>query len=81
MDVEMEKPSTPAPANDKPVTSRPQTSRARAAAVPEVDLYIHLIILLYLIDRNALKSVRRRSRTKGKKSEFRVSRPRIVENA
>ena len=54
----MEKPSTPAPATEKQVTSRPQTSRARAAALPEVDLYIHLLILLYLIDQNALKSVR-----------------------
>lgn len=52
----MEKPSTPAP--EKQVTSRPQTSRARAAALPEVDLYIHLIVLLYLIDQNALKAVR-----------------------
>ena len=40
------------------LTSRPQTSRARAASLPEVDLYIHLIVLLYLIDRNSLKSVR-----------------------
>lgn len=52
----MEKPSTPASAGEKQITSRPQTSRARAA-LPEVDLYIHLIVLLYLIDRNALKSV------------------------
>lgn len=52
----MEKPSTPAP--EKQVTSRPQTSRARAASLPEVDLYIHLILLLYLIDQNALKAVR-----------------------
>ncbi len=57
MDVDMEKPSTPAPVGEKQVTSRPQTSRARAAALPEVDLYIHLIVLLYLIDRNSLKSV------------------------
>jgi len=58
MDVDMEKPNTPLSTNDnnKPVTSRPQTSRARTVAVPEVDLYIHLIILLHLIDRNALKS-------------------------
>jgi hypothetical protein len=56
-DVDMEKPSTPAPAGEKQVTSRPQTSRARAASLPEVDLYIHLIVLLYLIDRNSLKSV------------------------
>ena len=55
-DVDMEKPSTPAP--EKQVTSRPQTSRARAAALPEVDLYIHLILLLYLIDQNVLKAVR-----------------------
>ncbi len=56
-DVDMEKPSTPAPVSEKQLTSRPQTSRARAAALPEVDLYIHLIVLLYLIDRNSLKSV------------------------
>lgn len=54
----MEKPSTPAPTTEKQVTSRPQTSRARAAALPEVDLYIHLLVLLYLTDQNALKSVR-----------------------
>ncbi len=54
----MEKPSTPAPAGEKQITSRPQTSRARAAALPEVDLYIHLIVLLHLIDRNSFKSVR-----------------------
>jgi hypothetical protein len=58
MDVEMEKPSTPAPAGEKQLVARPQTSRVRAAALPEVDLYIHLIVLLYLIDRNTLKSVR-----------------------
>jgi hypothetical protein len=58
MDVDMEKPSTPAPAGEKQILSRPQTSRARAVALPEVDLYIHLIVLLYLIDRNSLKSVR-----------------------
>lgn len=57
MDVDMEKPSTPAPTSDKPAVSRPQTSRARAAAVPEVDLYIHLVVLLYLIDRSSFKSV------------------------
>ena len=56
----MEKPSTPTPApvGEKQTISRPQTSRARAVALPEVDLYIHLIVLLYLIDRNTLKSVR-----------------------
>ncbi len=53
----MEKPSTPAPAAEKQVTSRPQTSRARAASLPEVDLYIHLIVLLYLIDQHSLKTV------------------------
>jgi hypothetical protein len=57
-DVDMDKPSTPAPAAEKQVTSRPQTSRARAASLPEVDLYIHLIVLLYLIDQNSLKPVR-----------------------
>ncbi|CAF1503254.1 unnamed protein product [Adineta steineri] len=56
MDVDMEKPSTPAPAGDKQLVPRSQTSRARAVALPEVDLYIHLIVLLYLIDRNSLKS-------------------------
>lgn len=54
----MEKPSTPAPTGEKQTVSRPQTSRARAVALPEVDLYIHLIVLLYLIDQNALKAVR-----------------------
>jgi hypothetical protein len=60
MDVDMEKASnSPAPiTNEKQSVSRPQTSRARAASLPEVDLYIHLIVLLYLIDRNSLKSVR-----------------------
>lgn len=58
MDVDMEKPSTPAAAGEKQSVSRPQTSRARAAALPEVDLYIHLLVLLHLIDRNSLKSVR-----------------------
>ena len=53
----MEKPSTPAATGEKQTTSRPQTSRTRAVAIPEVDLYIHLIVLLYLIDRNALKPV------------------------
>lgn len=43
--------------SEKQSTSRPQTSRARAVSLPEVDLYIHLLILLYLIDRNSLKSV------------------------
>lgn len=57
----MEKPSTPAPAGEKQTTSRPPTSRARAVALPEVDLYIHLIVLLYLIDRNSLKSVSKSS--------------------
>lgn len=59
MDVDMEKAtSSPAPsANEKQSVSRPQTSRARAASLPEVDLYIHLIVLLYLIDRNSLKAV------------------------
>ncbi len=58
----MEKPSnSPAPVtNEKQTVSRPQTSRARAASLPEVDLYIHLIVLLYLIDRNSLKSVKKR---------------------
>ncbi|CAF1131290.1 unnamed protein product [Rotaria magnacalcarata] len=58
MDVDMEKTvSSPAPAtNEKQSVSRPQTSRARAASLPEVDLYIHLIVLLFLIDRNSLKS-------------------------
>ncbi len=51
--------SSPAPTtNEKQSVSRPQTSRARAASLPEVDLYIHLIVLLYLIDRNSLKSVK-----------------------
>lgn len=56
----MEKVShSPAPsASDKQALSRPQTSRARAASLPEVDLYIHLLVLLYLIDRNSLKTVR-----------------------
>ncbi len=56
----MEKASnSPAPiTNEKQSVSRPQTSRARAVSLPEVDLYIHLIVLLYLIDRNSLKSVR-----------------------
>jgi hypothetical protein len=60
MDVDMEKASnSPAPiTNEKQSVSRPQTSRARAVSLPEVDLYIHLIVLLYLIDRNSLKSVR-----------------------
>jgi hypothetical protein len=60
MDVDMEKAtSSPAPStNEKQPLSRPQTSRARAASLPEVDLYIHLIVLLYLIDRNSLKSVK-----------------------
>ena len=50
--------SSPAPVpSEKHSVSRPQTSRARAASLPEVDLFIHLIVLLYLIDRNALKSV------------------------
>ncbi len=55
----MEKASnSPAPTtNEKQLVSRPQTSRARAVSLPEVDLYIHLIVLLYLIDRNSLKSV------------------------
>jgi hypothetical protein len=59
MDVDMEKASySPAPStSEKQSVSRPQTSRARAASLPEVDLYIHLIVLLYLIDRNSLKSV------------------------
>ncbi len=59
MDVDMEKPSnSPAPVtNEKQTVSRPQTSRARAASLPEVDLYIHLMVLLYLIDRNSFKSV------------------------
>ncbi len=49
---------SPAPStSEKQSTSRPQTSRSRAASLPEVDLYIHLIVLLYLIDRNSLKSV------------------------
>ncbi|CAF2644415.1 unnamed protein product [Rotaria sp. Silwood2] len=58
MDVDMEKTSnSPAPAtNEKQSVSRPQTSRGRAVALPEVDLYIHLIVLLFLIDRNSLKS-------------------------
>jgi hypothetical protein len=43
--------------NEKQASSRPQTSRTRAASLPEVDLYIHLIVLLYLIDRNSLKAV------------------------
>jgi hypothetical protein len=60
MDVDMEKASSsPAPVtNEKQSVSRPQTSRARAASLPEVDLYIHLIVLLYLIDRNTLKTVK-----------------------
>jgi len=60
LDVDMEKASSsPAPTtNEKQSVSRPQTSRARAASLPEVDLYIHLIVLLYLIDRNSLKSVK-----------------------
>ncbi|CAF0864248.1 unnamed protein product [Didymodactylos carnosus] len=37
-------------------SSRPQTSRTRAGSLPEVDLYIHLIVLLFLIDRNPSKS-------------------------
>lgn len=50
--------SSPLPVtSEKTSTSRPQTSRARTASLPEVDLYIHLLILLYLIDRNSLKSV------------------------
>lgn len=59
MDVDVEKVShSPAPStSDKQPSSRPQTSRARAASLPEVDLYIHLLVLLYLIDRNALKTV------------------------
>lgn len=59
MDVDMEKTvSSPAPAtSEKQAVSRPQTSRARAVALPEVDLYIHLIVLLFLIDRNSLKTV------------------------
>jgi 26S proteasome regulatory subunit N3 len=58
IDVDMEKAShSPAPStSEKQSVSRPQTSRARAASLPEVDLYIHLIVLLYLIDRNSLKS-------------------------
>ena len=64
MDVDMEKAThSPAPAaNEKQTVSRPQTSRTRAASLPEVDLYIHLIVLLYLIDRNSLKSVNMRFR-------------------
>ncbi|CAF3522890.1 unnamed protein product [Rotaria sp. Silwood1] len=54
MDVDTGKINT---INEKQLISRPQTSRARAVALPEVDLYIHLIVLLHLIDRNSLKSV------------------------
>ena len=57
MDVDTTRPYPSGTVNEKQSTSRPQTSRARAAAVPEVDLYIRLIVLLYLIDRNSLKSV------------------------
>lgn len=57
MDVDTVKPTTSTAPNEKQLTSRPPTSRARAAALPEVDLYIHLIVLLYLIDRNSLNSV------------------------
>jgi hypothetical protein len=59
MDVDMEKASnSPAPVtHEKQSISRPQTSRARAVSLPEVDLYIHLIVLLYLIDRSSFKSV------------------------
>ncbi|CAF1232059.1 unnamed protein product [Rotaria sp. Silwood1] len=53
MDVDTGKINT---INEKQLISRPQTSRARAVALPEVDLYIHLIVLLHLIDRNSLKS-------------------------
>jgi len=53
----MEKSSTIAPTVEKQTTSRAQTSRSRAVALPEIDLYIHLLVLLHLIDRNSLKSV------------------------
>ncbi|CAF3048649.1 unnamed protein product [Rotaria socialis] len=56
MDVDTGKTNTPVTTNEKQLISRPQTSRARAVALPEVDLYIHLIVLLHLIDRNSLKS-------------------------
>ena len=58
MDVDAIKPSTPVTTNEKQQsTVRPQTSRARAIALPEVDLYIHLIVLLHLIDQKSLKAV------------------------
>lgn len=58
MDIDMEKgTNSPAPViSEKSTSSRPPTSRARAVALPEVDLYIHLLVLLHLIDRNSLKS-------------------------
>ena len=60
----MEKTSnSPAPVtNEKPSSSRSQTSRTRAASLPEVDLYIHLLVLLFLIDRTSLKSVKEKSK-------------------
>lgn len=60
MDVETEKPTaSPLPGtHEKQVTSsRPTTSRIRTASLPEVDLYLHLLVLLFLIDRNSLKTV------------------------
>ena len=79
MDVDMEKPSTPVPISEKQSTSRPATSRARAVALPEVDLYIHLIVLLYLIDRNALKAVGHRRFSRLLTTSL-VSRRSIVRN-
>lgn len=56
MEVDHEKPSTNIPVTEiKVAPSRPQTSRARTGAVPEVDLYIHLLVLIHLLDKNQLK--------------------------
>ena len=76
MDVDMEKAThSPAPAaNEKQSVSRPPTSRTRAASLPEVDLYIHLIVLLYLIDRNSLKSVNIRCRRRQRELSSNASR-------
>lgn len=57
MDIDVGKNSPIVTTNDKPMNSRPQTSRTRAIALPEVDLYINLLVLLHLIDKNLLKSV------------------------
>lgn len=60
MEVDHEKPSTNIPVTEiKVAPSRPQTSRARTGAVPEVDLYIHLLVLIHLLDKNQLKMVDR----------------------